>query len=461
MAPGASAALARWIVDGDPDMDLVDVDVARFHPYQANDAYTQARAAESLSEIYLMNWPNRQRESARPIRRSPLHDRVKEMGACFGETLGWERTQWYASKGKTPEHEYSYHKPNWYQHTAAECKAARENVVLFDASSFGKTLVQGRDACKLLQRLCANDVDVEPGRVVYTHMLNTRGGIEVDATVNRLDECRYMVVSSASFQPRDKYRIERGMKSDEFVIATDITSAYAVLSVQGPKSRELLQRLTNSDMSNEVFPFSCSRQIELGYAHVIANRMTFIGETGWELFIPSEFAVNVYDTIVAAGESFQLKHAGYYALEHLRLERAYREFGLDLTPDDTPYEAGLGFTVKLEKPGGFTGCDAVATQKGQTLNKRLINFCLDDPEPDLHKDELILMNGRVVGYILSGAYSFTLQRAIGMGYVFHGDGVDKAMLQDENFEIEIAGERYSARASLQAFFDPRGERARG
>lgn len=461
MAPGASRALAEWIVEGAPTMDLIDVDVARFHRFQANVAYAEARAAESLSSIFHMHWPNRQRLSARPARKSPLHDRVAARGACFGETMGWERANWYAPRGVEPRDVYSFDRPNWYAHTAGECRAVRENVALFDLSSFGKHLVQGRDACRLLQRLCANDVDVEPGRIVYTHMLNPRGGIEVDVTVNRLAEDRYMVVSSAAFQPRDRAWIERHVAPAEHVFVTDVTSAWSVISIQGPRSRDFLQGLVDTDLSDAAFPFAASREIDLGYGRVLANRLTFVGELGWELYIPTEFAADIYDRIVSAGESVGLRHAGYHALEHLRCERAYREFGLDLTPDDTPYEAGLGFTVKPDKPGGFIGLEAVAAQRGRALEKRLVMFCLEDPGLSLHKDELIRMNGRIVGYIRSGAYGFTLGRAVGMGYVRHGEGVTAALLEQNTFEIEIACARYPARASLQAFYDPKGEKARG
>lgn len=460
MAPGASKALAEWIVAGEPTMDLADVDVARFHRFQANRAYVEARGAESLASIFRMHWPNLQRASARGVRRTPLHDRVKAENACFGEVHGWERANWYAPKGVEPRDEYAWHQPNWYAHTAAECRAARENVALFDLSSFGKTLVQGRDASRLLQRLCANDVDVEPGRIVYTHMLNRRGGIEADVTVNRLAEDRYMVVSSAAFLPRDRAWMERNVGAGDHAFITDVTSGWAVLSIQGPRSRALLQGLTDDDLSNEAFPFAASREIDLGYGRVLANRLTFVGELGFELYIPSEFAPDIYDRIVTAGQAFGLKHAGYHALEHLRCERGYREFGLDLTPDDTPYEAGLGFTVKPDKPGGFIGRDAVAAQRGQVLKKRMVLFRLEDPAPDLHKDELIRMNGEIVGYLRSGAYGFTLGHAVGMGYVRHADGVGKALLEQSTFEIEIACERYRAQASLQSFYDPTGARTR-
>ncbi len=461
VAPGASQALAEWIVEGEPTMDLIDHDVARFHRFQGNIAYTAARGAESLSSIFHMHWPNLQRSSARPIRRSPLHDRVAAAGACFGEAQGWERANWYAPEGVEPRDEYSFHRPNWFGPVAQECRAVRENLGIFDLSSFGKQLIQGRDACKLLQRLCANDVDAEPGRIVYTHMLNRRGGIEVDVTVNRLDEDRFMVVSSAACLPRDMAWVSRHIAPGEHVVSTDVTSGWTVLSIQGRRSREFLQGLTEADLSNDAFPFAASREIDLGYARVLANRLTFVGELGWELYIPTEFAPDLYDLLVREGARFDLKHAGYHALEHLRCERGYREFGLELTPDDTPYEAGRGFTVKLDKPGGFTGLDAVAPQRGRPLQKRLVGFMLDDPAPTLHKDELIRRGGEIVGYLRAGVYSFTLGRAIGMGYVRHEAGVTAALLAEGGFEIEIEGVCHGATASLQAFFDPKGERARG
>ena len=303
-------------------------------------------------------------------------------------------------------------------------------------------------------------MDVAPGRIVYTHMLNERGGIEVDVTVNRLAEDRYLIVSSAAFQPRDRAWIERHFAADEHVTLTDMTSAYSVLSVQGPDSRTLLAGLTDADMSNEAFPFGASQVIDLGYARVLANRISFVGELGWELYIDSECAQDVFDCIVAAGEAFDLTLTGYHALEHLRSERGFREFELDLTPDDTPYEAGLGFVVKLGKESDFMGRKAMEAQKGQVLEKRMVLFKLRDPGPTLFKDELIRLDGRIVGYISSGAYGHTLGAAVGMGYVHHGDGVTADLVAGGEFEIEIACECYPADASLRSFYDPKGERVR-
>jgi len=441
-------------------MDLVDVDIARYHRFQSNSKYLHERSAESLGAIYHMHWPHRQHETARPVRTSPLHDRLAAHNACFGETAGWERAMWFAPPGEEPKDIYSHHWPNWYEHTAQECRAARTGVVMLDQSSFGKTLVQGNDACSFLQHLCAGDVDVPIGKLIYTQMLNQRGGIEADITVDRLAKDRYMIVSSADTHSRDLAWIEKHLCHQKQVAITDITSAYAVLSIQGPRSRDLLASVSDADLSNEAFPFLTSQEISVGYALAIAKRVTFVGELGWELHIPSEFAQSVFDVLLNAGQECDLRLAGYHALEHLRCERAYREFGLDLAPDDTPFEAGLGFSVKMDKPGGFIGRDALVSQHGQVLNKRLVMFKLADPKATLFHDELIRLDGDIVGYISSGAYGFTLGHAVGMGYVHCPTGVTKELVENGRFEIEIACERYPAVASLRAFYDPSGARVK-
>jgi 4-methylaminobutanoate oxidase (formaldehyde-forming) len=459
-APGAGRALAEWIVAGEPTMDLSQVDIARFHPFQINKTYLHHRAGESLGLHYQMHWPYKQRESSRPVRKSALHERLAARNACFGEAMGWERPLWYAPDGVQPVNRYSYHQPNWFAHTAEECRAARNAVVVFDQSSFGKHLVQGPDACAALQQLCAGEVDVPLGKLVYTHMLNRRGGVEADITVNRLAEQRFLIISSATTQPRDRAWIERHLSANERATVTDVTSAFAVLSVQGPRSRDLLDRLTAADLSNEAFPFATSREIDVGLAPVIANRLTYVGELGWELHVPTEFIQNVFDQLMVYGEDVGLRLAGYHALEHLRMERAYREYELDLTPEDTPFEAGLSFTVAMDKPGGFIGREALEAQRGRTLTKRLVLFRLKDPEPLLYRDEVIWLDGQAAGYISSGAYGFTLGRAVAMGYVRHEDGISRDLVANACFEIEIAGERYPAEASFRPFYDPAGARTR-
>lgn len=459
---GAGRALAEWIVEGAPTMDLSHVDVARFHPFQINRRYLHERVAEVLGQHYKPHWPHYQPVTARGVRRSILHDRWAALGASFGEGMGWERPMWFAGGGEPTENIYSHTRPNWFARTARECRAAREAAILLDQSSFGKHLIQGRDACGFLQRLCAGDVDVPVGKLVYTHMLNARGGIETDITVNRLAEDSYLVVSSATTQPRDKAWIEGHIPAEAHVTSTDVTSGYAVLSLQGPRSREILARITDADLSNGAFPFATSREIDIGYGRAIANRLTYVGELGWELHIPTEFAPSVFDSVMAAGTESGLKPAGYHALEHLRSERAYREYQFDLTPEDTPFEAGLGFTVSLDKPGGFVGREALLRQKeAGPLTKRLVMFMLKDPAPVLFHEEPIRRDGEILGYISSGAYGFTLGRSVGMGYVRHPGGVTKDFVESGDWDIEIACERFSAEASLRAFFDPAGERVKG
>jgi 4-methylaminobutanoate oxidase (formaldehyde-forming) len=459
---GAGRALAEWIVEGEPTLDLSHVDVARFHPFQINKRYLHERTAEILGLHYKPHWPHYQPESSRNVRKSTLHDRWVAMNASFGEGMGWERPMWFAPPGQSTKNVYSHTRPNWFEHTAVECRAARETAIVLDQSSFGKHLVQGRDACGYLQHLCAGNVDVPVGKLVYTHMLNNYGGIETDITVNRLDENRFLIISSATVQPRDRNWIERHISPEQNVTLTDVTSGYAVLSLQGPVSRDILSRITDADLSNEGFPFATSRQIDIGYARVIANRLTYVGELGWELHIPTEFAQGVFDSLMQAGKDFGLEPAGYHALEHLRCERAYREYELDLTPEDTPFEAGLGFTVKLNKAGGFIGRDALMRQKDAgAMTKRLVMFKLKDREPVLFHEEIIRMNGNIVGYISSGAYGFTLGTSVGMGYIHHTEGVTDDLIDGADWEIEIACERYPAEASPRAFYDPSGERVKG
>lgn len=458
---GAGRALAEWIVQGHPAMDLSAVDVARFHPFQNNKRYLHDRTAEILGLHYKPHWPHYQMETGRGVRKSPLHDRWAALGASFGEGMGWERPMWFAPKGTPPKNIYSHTRPNWFEHTAAECKAAREAAILLDQSSFGKHLVQGRDACAALQTMCAGNVDVPVGKLVYTHMLNEAGGIETDITVNRLAGDQFLIISSATVHPRDKAWIEAHL-GEGHVTLTDVTSAYVVLSLQGPKSRDILRAVSDADFSNAGFPFATSQQIDLGYARVIANRLTYVGELGWELHIPTEFAQHVFDQLWEAGADHGLIPAGYHALEHLRSERAYREYELDLTPEDTPLEAGLGFTVDWDKPGGFTGRTALLRQKeAGPLTKRLVMFRLHDPEPVLFHEEPIRMNGDIVGYVSSGAYGFTLGASVAMGYVHHARGVTTELLATNVWEIEIACACHKADASLRAFYDPGGARVKG
>lgn len=459
-SPAAGRALAEWMVQGEPTRDLTTVDIARFHPRQNNVRYLRHRAGESLGLHYKVHWPHKQREASRPVRKSPMHGRWVERNACFGEAMGWERPLWFAAPGTDAVNHYSYFQPNWYEHTAAECSAVRNGVAIFDQSSFGKHLVTGHDACAYLQRLCSGDVDVAPGRLVYTHMLNTRGGIETDITVNRLAGDRYLVVSSATTQPRDRNWMLRNVRAGEQVTVADVTSQYAVLSIQGPGSRALLQEVVDADLTGAAFPFATAREVDIGFAHALAYRLTYVGELGWELYIPVECADEVCGLILSAGAARGLRPAGYHAIEHLRLECGFREYQLDLTPVDTPLEAGLGFTLKLDGGVDFTGRDALLRQRERALTKRMVQFRLAEPAPRLFHDEPVVMDGHIAGYISSGAYSFTFGRSVGMGYVHDPDGVTAERIAAARFEIEVAGERHVAEASLRAFYDPSGARRR-
>jgi glycine cleavage system T protein len=458
-AAGAGRALAEWIAGGEPAMDLWDVDIRRFAPLQANARYLRERTREVVGLLYAMHWPFRQPETARGVRRSVLHDRLAARGAAFGVVAGWERANWFATGGAEPRYVYTYGRQNWFATAAAEHRAVREAVGLFDQSSLAKLLLQGPDATATLQRLCANDVDVAVGRIVYTQMLNARGGIECDLTVTRLADDAYLVVTVAAAATHDADWIRRGSATAR-VTLTDVTSASTVLGVMGPRSRDLLARLTGADLSNAAFPFGTVREVELGYATVRAARITYVGELGWELYVPTELAMGVYDDVVAAGEELGLRHAGYHAMDSLRLEKGYRSWGHDVGSDDTPLEAGLGFAVAFQKRA-FTGREALLRQRDTPLARRLVMFALDDAGPLLLGDEPIWRDGALVGRITSGAYGHTLGRSVGMGYVAHPDGVDAALVQASRWELEIATERFPATARLEPFYDPTSARVRG
>ena len=462
---GAGRVTADWIVDGHPPIDLSEVDIRRFAPFQGNRRYLRERTTEVLGLLYDMHWPYRQVETSRGVRKSVLHDRLAARGACFGELAGWERANWYAPPGVEPRYEYSYFRQNWFPHSAEEHRAVREGVGLFDQTAFARFLLQGRDAEAVLSRVCANDVRVPAGKVVYTQWLNERGGIEADLTVTRLDETSYLIVTAGASQTRDLSWLRRHIPPDAFATLTDMTSGYAMLGVMGPRSRELLSGLTDADLSNEAFPFATSREIDLAMARVRATRMTYVGELGWELYVPTEFALHVYDALVEAGESVGLRHAGYHAMHSLRIEKAYRSWGHDISDEDTPLEAGLGFAVAWGKEGGFIGREALLRlrERGAPgLTRRLVQFALEDPEPLLYHNEPIWRDGVLVGRISSGMYGHTLGRAIGLGYVANDgpEGVTPEWIIAGSYELEVAAERFPARVSLRPMYDPTAARVR-
>ena len=457
-AGGVGKVMADWIRDGIPPADLWTVDIRRNMPFQINRKYLRERVTESLGLLYATHYPFKQYETARGVRKSALHDRLAAAGACFGEAFGWERTNWYGEPGSTPKYEYSYGRQNWFDANASECKAVREAVGLFDQSSFAKFRLEGCDACSVLNRVCANDVDVAPGKLVYTQWLNEKGGIEADLTVTRLSETAFLIVTGAETEVKDFNWLKRHTPDDAHAVLTNVSSGMGVISIMGPNSRALLQSICPNDLSHEAFPFATSQEIELGYAIVRASRITYVGELGWELYIPTEFMTGVYDEIVAAGEAFGLKHCGYHALNALRMEKAYRHWGHDITDEDTPLEAGLGFAVKMDKPGGFIGRDALLKQKEEGLKQKLVQFLLKDQIPMLYHNEPIWQGDRIAGYIRSGMYTRSLGGACGLGYVTAANGGVVGPIGANDYEIEIAGVRYPVTASMKPMYDPTNAR---
>ena len=459
-AGGIGKVMAEWMRDGHPPIDLWEVDVRRNMRFQGNRKYLRERVSESLGLLYATHWPYRQYATARGVRKSALHDRLKAAGACHGEAFGWERPNWYAPPGVEPGYRYSYGRQNWFEHSAAEHRAVRDTVGLFDQSSFAKFRLEGRDALSVLNRVSANDVDLPPGRLIYTQWLNERGGIEADLTVTRLAEDCFLIVTAAETEVRDFAWLGSHIPADAHCILTNVSSAMGVISIMGPRARELLQSLTPADMSHAAFPFASSQEIELGYGIVRAARITFVGELGWELYIPTEFMLGIYDEIVAAGSEFELVHAGYHALNSLRMEKGYRHWSHDITDEDTPLEAGLGFTVKFDKPGGFIGREALLKQQEIGVPKRLLQFKLRDALPLLYHNEPIWRNDAIVGHVSSGAYGHTLGACIGLGYVHTDPGVRPDEVLDGDYAIEVAGERVAADVSLKPMFDPQNKKIR-
>ncbi|WP_020592790.1 GcvT family protein [Kiloniella laminariae] len=459
-AGGAGKMLADWIVRGHCPVDMWDVDIRRVQPFQGGDKYLYDRTTEALGLLYEMHWPYKQPKTSRNIKRSPIHDRLEKANACFGEMAGWERANWFAPEGVEPEYEYSWGRQNWHDYCGTECKAARENVTLFDMSSFGKFMVQGKDAVSVLNRISGANVDVVNGKMVYTQWLNERGGIEADLTVTRLEDNKFMVLSSGGTQYRDWNYLTRNIPEDSHCIATDVTSGYALFAVMGPNSRKLLNKVTPTDLSNEAFPFGTCQEIDLGYARILAGRITYVGELGWELYIPSEFAVHVYDTLMEAGAEFDLKPGGMHAVNTLRLEKGFRHWGHEISDEETVLEAGLGFAVAWDKPGGFIGREALLAQKGKALGKRMVSLKLENPDAMMYHNEPIYKGDKIVGKVTSGMYSHTLGTTIGMGYVHNEDGVTADWISENDFAVEIACERFKTSLSLKPLYDPKAERVK-
>jgi heterotetrameric sarcosine oxidase gamma subunit len=458
-AGGAGKALADWVIDGDPRMDLSVVDIRRFAGFNGNSRWLRDRVGEVLGLHYALPWPNRELVTARPFRRSPAYHLLRDAGACFGSKMGWERANVFAPPGQPAAIEYSWDTPNWLPWSAAEQRATREAVAVFDQTSFSKYLVTGPDALAALQWLCTADVDVPPGRVVYTGMLNARGCYEADVTVTRLAADEFLIFSSAASTERDLDHMRRRV-SPAGTTVVDVTSAYAVYGVMGPRSRELLSRLTGADLSNEAFGFAQSKAIDLGYATVRATRLTYVGELGWEICVPAEFAVGVYEDLMAAGADLGVVNAGYYAIESLRLEKGYRAFGRELTPDYNPVEAGLLFACKLKTEIGFLGRDAVEATRAAGPRQRLVSVVLADSGMLMWGGELLLRDAAAAGLVTSAAWGATIGASVGMAYVRHpgGDVVTPEYVRSGHYQIDVGGQVCEARVSLRPPFDPDGEK---
>jgi heterotetrameric sarcosine oxidase gamma subunit len=458
---GAGQIMAHWIVDGLPPVDVSEIDIARMHPFQNIPRYLHDRTVEMLGFMYAPGYFNLQYESARNVRQSPLYDRLAAAGACFSSYAGWEYPDWFAPPGVAPVAEYSWERQNWFDYNAAEHHTARQNVILMDYSLMAKYLVQGRDAEQVLNQICTRDVAVPVGQCVYTTMLNPAGRLEADLTVTRLAEDRFLVVVTDSLNIHLKTWLQRHIPTEAHAFVTDMTSAYTLLNLQGPKSRQLLSQVSSVDLSNAAFPYLTMQEIDIGYAPVIALRITYLGELGWELYVPSEFALHVFDTLVEVGEPLGLKHAGMQTLETLRIEKAYRSYGVDIDNTDTPLEVGLAFTVDFDKPGGFIGRDALLRHKQEGLLKyRLVQFLLDDPQPLLYGSEPVYRDGQLAGYLSAGAYGHSLGGAVGIGHVENEAGVTPGYVMEGSYEIIVAGKRYPAKASLRPLYDPDNLRVR-
>ena len=456
-AGGAGMALAQWMQDKEKPFDLGDVDISRMQPFQGNKKYLFERSKETLGLLYADHFPFRQKESARGVRRTPFHEHLKSKGAVFGEVAGWERANWFSFDGQHDEYVYSWKRQNWFENSAKEHMAVRENVGLYDMSTFGKIRVEGKDAERFLNYLCGANLSVDIGKIVYTQFLNSKGGIEADVTVTRLSETIYLIVTPAATRLADETWLRRNQK-DYNVVITDITSAEGVLALMGPNSRALLSSISPNNFDNEINPFGTAQVIEIGMGLARAHRVSYVGELGWELYISSDQCGHIFETIIDAGSDHDLKLCGMHMMDSCRIEKAYRHFGHDITCEDHVLEAGLGFAVDTDKPD-FIGKKAVINKREVGLEKRLVQFQLTEPEPLLYHNEPIIRDSEIVGYISSGNYGHKLGGAIGMGYI-PCEGESPEELLSSKFEIDVSGTICAAKASLKPLYDPLSKRTK-
>ncbi len=455
---GAGKVLAEWIVGGEAPFDVWPVDIRRFGAPHADIDWVRSRTLELYSKHYTIAWPSEEHASGRPLRRSPLYDQLHAQGAVFGEKLGWERPNWFAAPGETAHDEYSFARPNWFAAVAREHRATRERVTVFDQTSFAKFQMRGRDAAQALSWICANEVAKPVGSLVYTQMLNHKGGIECDLTVARLADDYFYLVTGTGFATHDFDWISRQIPAGLDAHLSEVTSVHAVLSLMGPDARRVLQKLTRDDVSNAAFPFGHVRRLSVAGAQVLALRVSYVGELGWEMHIPVEFATTVYCALMQAGAEFGIANAGYRALETLRLEKGYRAWGADIGPDHTPFEAGLGWAVKLNTEIPFLGRDALLMQRNAPLKKSLCAFTVDDPTVVLLGRETLYRDGARVGWLASGGYGHTIEKGIGYGYVRRAEGVDREYLLAGHYELEVATERVPCEIYFGPLYDPEMKR---
>ncbi|WP_420548006.1 GcvT family protein [Curvivirga sp.] len=459
---GAGMVLAEWVAKGEPPFDVWPVDIRRFGSRHFDDNWVRTRTLEAYGKHYTIAWPHEEHSTGRGGRKSPLYDRLLNQGACFGEKLGWERPNWFADieNGQEAKDEYSYGRQNWFEKVGKEHQNTRENVSVFDQSSFAKFLMVGPDAEKALNWICANDVSGPVGSLIYTQMLNDHGGIECDLTVARTKRDEYYIVTGTGYATHDFHWISSNIPEGLNAYLIDITSSKAVLSIMGPNARKVLEKLTTDDISHEGFTFGTAKEIGLAGAPVLAFRLTYVGELGWELHMPSEYAANVYDAIMEAGQDLGIQNAGYRAIESCRLEKGYRAWSSDIGPDHTPIEAGMGFAVKLKTNIDFKGRKAIEKQKAEGVQKRMATFTVDDPDVILLGRETIYRDGVRVGWLSSAGFGYTLNKPIGFGYVRNKDGVDADYLKSGEYELEVATKRVKASLHLAPLFDPKMDKVK-
>lgn len=457
---GLGRVLAHWIITGNPDVDVTGFNIDRLQVYQNNPEYRATRTVESLGMVYKCHYPTKSPETARGAKKSPFHDRLLAAGAYMKDVSGWEAPDWYAPKGvKAETGELSFGAMHWFPYWEAEHKAARENVILMDMSFMCKFLVQGRDAGAVLNNISANNVDGVEGMITYTQWLNSHGTLEADLTVTKLNDEKFFVVVTDTQLRHAETWMKKHTPTEAHAFVTDMTGAYGQLNLQGPKSRELLQTITSTDMSNEAFPFRAAKEIDIGFARVLCIRITYLGELGYELYIPSEQATHVYDRLIEAGKKFDLKHAGLKALASLRMEKGYKDYGHDIDNTDNAFESGLGFAVDFNKPNGFIGRELALKQKAAApYSRRLLQVLVLDPSAFLYHAEVVRRNGIAVGYVRAGSYGHTLGGAVGLVMVEAGEPINQAFITEGKWEIEIAGTHYPCQISIKPLFDPENKK---